>query len=106
MGCIMRLLLCLAAAVSLAGAAWAESSDAPPVRPPYGAPSSLGRARAIGEAAIAQAERRGLKMAVAVVEPNGALVWFGKMDDAQYGSTDVATKKAMHSAMFRRSTKA
>ena len=102
----MRLPLIIAAVVSLAGVVQAQSADAPPARPPYGAPISWSLAKAVGEAAIAQAERRGLKMAVAIVEPNGAMVWFGKMDDAQYGSTDVATKKAMHSAMFRRSTKA
>jgi glc operon protein GlcG len=102
----MRLPLIFAAVIALAGAARAESANAPPARPPYGAPISLEKARAVGEAAVAESKRRGLTMAVAVVEPNGALVWFAKMDDAQYGSTDVATRKAMHSAMFRRSTKA
>lgn len=101
----MRLPLIAAAVLALAGPAGAQT-DAPPARPPYGAPISWEQARAVGEAAFAVSQRRGLKMAVAVVEPNGAMVWFGKMDDAQYGSTEVATKKAVHSAMFRRSTKA
>jgi len=102
----MRLPSIIAAVLICVGGSAAAQTDAPPVRPPYGAPISWQKARAVGEAAVAESQRRGLKMAIAVVEPNGAMVWFGKMDDAQYGSTDVATKKAVHSAAFRRSTKA
>ncbi len=43
-------------------------------------------------------------MVIVVVEPNGALVFSEKMDGAQYGSNDVARRKAETSASFRRPT--
>ena len=39
--------------------------------------------------------------ALAVVEPNGTLVAFGRMDDVQYGSIAVAQAKARTAALFR-----
>ncbi len=44
-------------------------------------------------------------MAVAIVEPNGTLVYFEKADDTQYGSVKVALEKATSAALFRRPTK-
>ncbi len=43
-------------------------------------------------------------MVIVVVEPNGALVMSEKMDGTQYGSNDVARRKAETSANFRRPT--
>jgi uncharacterized protein GlcG (DUF336 family) len=44
-------------------------------------------------------------MAVAIVDPNGDLVYFEKMDDTQNGSVDVAIAKARSAARFKRPTK-
>ena len=41
---------------------------------------------------------------IAIVEPNGQLVYYAKMDDTQYGSMKVALNKATSAAMFRRPT--
>jgi uncharacterized protein GlcG (DUF336 family) len=43
-------------------------------------------------------------MAVAVVEPSGELVAFARMDDTQYGSIQIAQRKARAAARFRLAT--
>ncbi|MCA1828341.1 MAG: heme-binding protein [Myxococcales bacterium] len=73
---------------------------------PYGAPVGVEAARKVAAAAVAEARKNGWKVAVAVVEPNGTLVYYEKMDDTQYGSAHVAVEKARASAQFRRPTKA
>jgi uncharacterized protein GlcG (DUF336 family) len=45
-------------------------------------------------------------MAVAVVDPNGTLIYYEKMDNTQLGSADVAVEKARSAARFKRPTKA
>ena len=73
---------------------------------PYGTPISMDMAKKAVEAAIAEAAKRGWKMAVAVVSPSGDLIYFAKMDDTQLISSDIAPKKARNAAKFRRETKA
>jgi uncharacterized protein GlcG (DUF336 family) len=55
-------------------------------------------------AAEAEARKQGWSMVIVVVEPSGALVLSEKMDGAQYGSNDVARRKAETAANFRRPT--
>jgi uncharacterized protein GlcG (DUF336 family) len=45
-------------------------------------------------------------MAIAIVDPNGTLVYFEKMDNTQNGSANVAVDKARSAALFKRPTKA
>lgn len=78
-------------------------SPPPPSR--YGPPIGLDQARAVGLAAMAEARRQGVSVAVAVVEPSGALVWFERADDTQYGSVDLAQRKAATAALYRRPTR-
>jgi uncharacterized protein GlcG (DUF336 family) len=77
---------------------------APPPAPPYGQPITLAQAKIAAAAAEAEARKQGWSMVVVVVEPSGALVFSEKMDGAQYGSNDVARRKAETSASFRRPT--
>jgi uncharacterized protein GlcG (DUF336 family) len=72
---------------------------------PYGNPISLSQAQTITKAALAQSSKMGLAESVAIVEPNGQLVSYEKMDGTQYGSTLVAMNKAISAAEFRRPTK-
>jgi len=44
-------------------------------------------------------------MAIAVVSNEGSLIYFGRMEDTQFGSSDVAMRKAKAAAEFRRPTK-
>lgn len=79
-------------------------APAPPPAPPYGRAVTLAEAKAVVAAAEAEARKEGWSMVFAVVEPNGALVLSEKMDGAQYGSNDVARRKAETAANFRRPT--
>ena len=51
-----------------------------PFNTPYGAPISLGKAQAAIAAAIAEANKRGWQLNVAVVDSGGNLVTFARMD--------------------------
>ncbi|WP_165188189.1 GlcG/HbpS family heme-binding protein [Caulobacter soli] len=96
----------LAAAPALAQTAPTPAAPiaAPPPAPPYGQPVTLAQAKVAAAAAEAEARKQGWSMVIVVVEPNGALVFSEKMDGAQYGSNDVARRKAETSASFRRPT--
>jgi uncharacterized protein GlcG (DUF336 family) len=72
---------------------------------PYGGPITLERAKEVAAAALTEAKRRDWKMAVAIVEPTGVLVYYEKMDGTQYASAEVAPGKARASARYRRATK-
>jgi uncharacterized protein GlcG (DUF336 family) len=78
---------------------------APPPAHPHGLPITLAQAREVATAAEAAARRNNWTMAIAVAEPSGALVYFAKMDNTQYGSIKIAQAKAATAAQFRRSTK-
>ena len=100
------------AGVLAAGPALAQTPPAPapaaphgpPPAPPYGRPVTLAEARIAAAAAEAEARKQGWSMVIVVVEPSGALVLSEKMDGAQYGSNDVARRKAETAANFRRPT--
>ena len=73
---------------------------------PYGPPVSLDDAKKAAAAAMAEARKNNWKMAVAVVDPNGDLVYYEKMDNTQLGSSQVSISKARSAARFKRPTKA
>lgn len=101
--------LALILALSLSSPAWAQTAPAPAPAAPapplsYGAPIGLETAQALVDRAVEAGRARGFRLAVAVVEPSGELVAFGRMDDVAYGSIDVAQDKARSSARFRRAS--
>jgi glc operon protein GlcG len=73
---------------------------------PIGPPVSLENAKKAAAAALAEARKNNWLMAVAVVDPNGTLVYYEKMDNTQLGSADVCIDKARSAALFKRPTKA
>ena len=79
--------------------------DKMPFSTPYGAPISLARSQTAVAAAIAEAEKRGWAMDVAVVDSGANLVAFARMDGAQLASIAVSEHKARAAAKFRRPTK-
>jgi glc operon protein GlcG len=90
----------VAAFCCLAGAASAQ------LQPQYGASVNHEQAQKLVAAAIADARKQNLPMAVAIVDTSGALVAFERMDNTQTASTAVAQEKAISAAMYRRPTKA
>jgi glc operon protein GlcG len=90
-----------AAAYTLGASAHAQFT--PP--PDYGTPISVEQAKEVAAAAQAEAKRNGWRMAVAVVDPGGYLVYFERADGAQNASVSLAQAKARTSALFRRPSK-
>lgn len=73
---------------------------------PYGPPVRVDAARKAAAAALAEAVKNHWTMAVAVVDPNGTLVYYEKMDNTQIGSAQVSINKARSAALYKRPTKA
>jgi glc operon protein GlcG len=61
-------------------------------------------ARAVLDAALAEAARIGVPQCVAVVDAGGSLLAFGRSDGARLGSIAIAQKKAVSAATRRRPT--
>jgi uncharacterized protein GlcG (DUF336 family) len=79
--------------------------DAMPFDIPYGVSIGLDKAKQAMAAAEAEAKRRNWKLVIAVVDTNGELVHFSRMEGAQIGSVPVAIGKARTSARFRRESR-
>ncbi len=73
---------------------------------PYGPPITVENAKKAAAAALAEAVKNHWTMAVAVVDPSGALVYYEKMDNTQLGSANVSIAKARSAALYKRPTKA
>jgi uncharacterized protein GlcG (DUF336 family) len=91
---------------ALALACCALSMEAQMLPNPYGPPISNADAKKAAAAALAEAAKNHWNMAVAVVDPNGTLVYYEKMDNTQLGSANVAVDKARSAALFKRPTRA
>ena len=105
--------LSLAAAVAFAALAPAANSFAQEAVPakmpfdiPYGTPISYGQAIKLIDAAATEAKKRGWKMNIAVVDNNGDLIAFERMDGAQIASIAISQGKARTAARYRRETEA
>lgn len=86
-------------------AAAQEATRAPGVPSPLVVEEvSLAQAQAAIDAAVAEAEARGLRMIIAVVDAGAHLVALARMDGAWLGSLDVAVKKARTSALLHAPT--
>jgi len=73
---------------------------------PIGPPVNVETAKKAAAAALAEARKNNWLMAAAVVDPNGTLVYYEKMDNVQLASADVCIDKARSAALFKRPTKA
>jgi glc operon protein GlcG len=85
--------------------AMAQPAFAPPPQTPYGVSISTESAKNVAAASIAEAQKNNWKMAIAIVDTGGYLVYFERMQDTQTGSVDLAVEKARTAALFRRPTK-
>lgn len=94
----------LVAAVALA--ACSTLAMAQDRRPGYGTPVTTATAKKIAAGVIAECQKNGWNVAVAVVDPHGSLVYFERMEDTQWASNDIAVGKARAAATYRRPTRA
>jgi len=98
----MVLLLALSSGYTVGQAQPAAS----PYLTPIGPAINVETAKKAAAAALAEARKNGWLMVVAVVDPNGTLVYYEKMDNTQLASAEVAIDKARSSALYKRPTKA
>jgi glc operon protein GlcG len=105
MFCLVALCACGAQAQQVPSPP-AGAQPAPPPAPPFGMPISYEQAVKAADAGMAKAKAIGVPNAVAVVEPSGDLVYFGKMISAPYSAIQLAQQKAVAAARYRRPTKA
>ena len=73
------------ALVAAAGLTFAQDK-----RPGYGTPVTTATAKKIAAGVIAECSKNSWNVAVAIVEPSGALVYFERMENTQYASNDIA----------------
>ena len=74
-------------------------------RPENGTPINIAAAKKIAAGVIAECAKNSWNVAVAIVEPSGALVYFERMENTQYASNDIAIGKARAAATYRRPTR-
>jgi glc operon protein GlcG len=79
--------------------------DVMPFDIPYGQSIGLEHAKQLMAAAEAEAKRRNWKMNIAVVDTNGELVQFERMEGAQIASGSISIGKARTAARFRRESR-
>jgi glc operon protein GlcG len=95
----------LLVSLALAGSFLALGSTAQAQVPQYGANINYEQARKAVAAAMAEAKKISVPMAVSVVDTAGQLMAFERLDNTQIGSIGVAQDKAVSAAIYRRSTK-
>ena len=101
----VAMLMSLMIGAFLAGSAAKAQPPTPTPPPDYGAPINNEQAKEAATAAIAEARKNGWRMAIAVVDPGGYLVFFEKIDGTQNASVALAQAKARTSALYRRPSK-
>ena len=97
---IVKVLVVLLVVFAAFGSAVAQMPN------PYGPAISLESAKKAAAPALAEAAKNNWRVAVAIVDPAGILVYYEKMDNTQLGSANVAIDKARSATLFKRPTKA
>lgn len=92
----LLLVSCIAAVPGLAAAQ---------ARPEYGTAINLEGAKKIAAATLAECKANKWNVAVAIVDNNGGLIYFERLDNTQTASLDIAIAKARVGAMYRRTTR-
>jgi glc operon protein GlcG len=83
-------------------AAASASAQAPP---PYGAPITLEQAKKAMAGAEAEAKKNSWPVVIVILDSGGQLVMLQRLDNAQWGSVDIAKEKARSAVALRRPTK-
>ena len=111
---VTSLIVCAAACIgaevqaqaSAAPPAAGGTADGIPFDIPYGTPVTLDTAKKLIAAVEAEAAKHRWKMNIAVVDTNGDLVHFSRMEGAQLASIGISQGKARTSARYRRESRA
>jgi uncharacterized protein GlcG (DUF336 family) len=79
-------------------------TPAPP--PAYGMPIGLEQAKKVMAGAEAEAKKNNWPVVIVVLDSGGQLVMLQRLDNAQWGSVEIAKEKARSAVALRRPTKA
>ena len=114
----MTLAACAVAVVSSQALAQAPAPATPPAPPsaggtpdkmpfdiPYGMSIGLEQAKQLMAATEGEAKKRNWKMNIAIVDTNGDLVQFERMEGAQIASVSISINKARTAARYRRESR-
>jgi len=114
---LTTLAACAVAAIGSQAFAQAPAPATPPAPPsaggtpdkmpfdiPYGMAIGLEQAKQLMAAAEGEAKKRNWKMNIAIVDTNGDLVQFARMEGAQIASVSISINKARTAARYRRET--
>ena len=82
------------------------TADGIPFDIPYGTPVTLDTEKKLIAAVEAEAAKHRWKMNIAVIDTNGDLVHFSRMEGAQLASIGISQGKARTSARYRRESRA
>jgi uncharacterized protein GlcG (DUF336 family) len=99
---LTRFLSPVVATVILAAVASASAQQAPPA---YGSPITLEQAKKVMAGAEAEAKKNSWPVVIAILDSGGQVVMVQRLDNAQWGSVEVAKDKARSAVAFRRPTK-
>ncbi len=75
-----------------------------PPKMPYGMPITLAQAKQVAAAAESAAIQANVKVAIAITDNSGELVYFEQLDDTSTGIRDIALQKARFAARYRMPT--
>jgi len=102
-----KLLALLLSVSVLFGAVMASAQQTPPPPPPpYGGQMTFEQAKKALAASEAEAQKNNWAVVIAILDAGGNLMALSRLDNAQWGSIDVAKQKARAAVAFRRPTKA
>jgi len=104
----MILSLALGAALLVAVTTASAQQPAAPAPPPapYGMPITNEQAKKVMAGAEAEAKKNNWPVAIVILDSGGQMVMMQRLDNTQWGSTDIAKEKARTAVALRRPTKA
>ena len=101
----MARILSLIVGTVLVFAAASASAQAPAPPPPYGTPITLEQAKKVMAGAEAEAKKNSWPVVIVILDSGGNPVMMQRLDNAQWGSVDIAKEKARSAVALRRPTK-
>ena len=97
-------LLSLVVSIAVVLAAAVAGAQAP-AQPEYGAPITLEQAKKVMAGAEAEANKNKWPVVITILDSGGQTVMVHRLDNAQWGSVDIAKEKAKAAVALRRPTK-
>jgi glc operon protein GlcG len=102
---MVHMLRLMTLAVIVAGLGLAPSVVSAQAPPPYGPPITLDQAKKAMAGAEAEAKKNAWPVVITILDSGGNLVMLQRLDNAQWGSIDIAKDKARSAVALRRPTK-